>query len=101
MGTISGGVARELAVGELADLFEGEDVEIIDDQTVENDLGWVFFYESRAAPEATELDHRLAGNAPVLVRHDGLVVMTGTAFPVEDYLDVWRRAAATEESGHG
>jgi hypothetical protein len=60
------------------------------DATLERDFGWVFFYGS---PH----DKLLAGNAPFIVdSRDGSVHMTGTAHPVEEYLEAYaRRRGAT------
>jgi hypothetical protein len=54
--------------------------------TLERDFGWVFFYGSESR------DELLAGNAPFIVdRRDGSVHMTGTACPLEEYLDDYAR----------
>lgn len=60
---------------------------ILDEQTCEIDIGWVFFYESKEYLETGDFSHRLAGNAPLVVsRRDGYVYVTGTAARVEEYL---------------
>lgn len=60
---------------------------IIDEQTCEIDIGWVFFYESKEYLETGDFSHRLAGNAPLVVsKRDGHVYVTWTASPVEEYL---------------
>jgi len=58
--------------------------------TLERDFGWVFFYRS------TREDELLAGNAPFIVdRRDGSVHVTGTARPVDEYLDAYARQHGT------
>jgi Immunity protein 35 len=54
---------------------------------VEQDFGWVYFYDSREFSETGEFLHALAGNAPFIVsRIDGRLYATGTAHPTEHYL---------------
>ena len=61
---------------------------ILDEETIEADFGWVFFYDSRKHQETGELSDALAGNAPILVsRRDGSLHATGTAHPIEHYID--------------
>jgi|HubBroStandDraft_3_1064219.scaffolds.fasta_scaffold1495612_1 hypothetical protein len=56
---------------------------VLDDSTIETELGWVFFYAS---------EHAIAGNAPVIVdRRDGALSPTGTAHPIEHYIERYRR----------
>jgi hypothetical protein len=65
----------------------GVELAILDDQTVEFNSGWVFFYDSRKYIESGSPSDALAGNAPVIVsKRDGSVHVTGTARPVEDYV---------------
>jgi hypothetical protein len=65
--------------------------------TIERPFGWVFFYNSRAYLEGGELSSALAGNAPYIVnRHTGEVTTTGTAFPVEHYVDEYELRSRVE-----
>jgi ribosomal protein L7/L12 len=58
--------------------------------TLERDFGWVFFY----GPEDTSI--LIAGNAPIIVdRKSGSVHVTGTASPLEEYLETYARAGRT------
>lgn len=51
------------------------------------DLGWVFFWNSRAFVESGDLSDALGGNGPYLVdRRDGSVHRFGTASSVEKYV---------------
>jgi hypothetical protein len=55
-------------------------------ETIECDFGWVFFY---APKDSSAL---VAGNAPIIVdREDGTVHLTGTAYPIEHYLESYAR----------
>jgi hypothetical protein len=61
---------------------------LIDDATIERNLGWVFFYNTRSFLESGQFSDCLAGNAPIIVeRFDGRLHETGTAYPVEHYID--------------
>ena len=54
----------------------------------EHVFGWVFFYNSKRYLETGEFSAALAGNAPIIVdRHDGRLYETGTAHPLEYYLE--------------
>jgi hypothetical protein len=91
--SISAVEARRLAAEQIEALF-GDDPSpvILDDETMETDVGWVFFYESPLYLQTKDPNDSLLGNAPILVRQDGLVTVTGTAHPIEEYLDIWRHA---------
>lgn len=61
---------------------------IIDDLTLETELGFVFFYNSKEYIETGDFTHCLAGNAPLFVsKRDGAVYVTGTARPIEQYIE--------------
>lgn len=79
---------------ELLALPPVEDCEltILDDQTIDDDFGWVFFWQSRRNLEASDFSDVLAGNAPLLIsRKDGMLHETGTAYPVEYYIENFKR----------
>jgi hypothetical protein len=74
----------------------GDECVLLQDQTLEEPFGWVFFYESKAYVETGELSHALAGNAPIVVLRDsGDVRVTGTAHAIDHYLtplrEEWRQ----------
>lgn len=72
---------------------------IIDEQTREIDIGWVFFYDSKEYLETGDFSNRLAGNAPLVVsKRDGYLYVTGTASPVEEYLGAIREQEARRMS---
>jgi len=65
----------------------GDSWELRNEQTIERDWGWVFFYGSKLYHETGEFRYAVAGNAPFVVkRADGTILETGTAMPVEDYI---------------
>ena len=57
----------------------------------EHEFGWVYFYNSREFVESGEALHALAGNAPLIVaRTDCKLYSTGTAQPIEHYVEEFR-----------
>jgi len=60
--------------------------------TIERDFGWVFFYNSKKYFETRDFRDAALGNAPLIVdRDDGSVHLTGTAEPVETYIERYER----------
>lgn len=61
---------------------------LLSNSTIERNFGWVFFYDSKEHARTGEFQYMLAGNAPFIVmKSDGSVEVTGTALPVESYLE--------------
>lgn len=92
--------ARRLAEAKLDTAAGPGGVVIVVDE--EFPVGWVFFWNSARFAQTGELRDSLAGNAPVLVdRRDGSVHFTGTARPVEEYIERYmNRDPADERSWH-
>lgn len=64
------------------------DLVLLKDGTMEREFGWVFFYQSKRYLETGNFSDILAGNAPLVVtKSDGRLHETGTAHPVEHYLE--------------
>jgi hypothetical protein len=60
---------------------------ILDEHTIERDWDWVFFYNSQKYVETGDDRYALLGNAPYIVRRsDGTLFVTGTAYPIEEYI---------------
>ena len=69
------------------------DCVVLEQETLEYDFGWVFFYNSREFVLTGDIRMSLAGNAPIIVeRSTGRLLPTGTAHPVEDYVKAFREA---------
>ena len=69
---------------------------LMEDATIEGDFGWVFFWAKRAYLETRDDRHALVGNAPILVsRYDGSLHHTGTAYPIDFFIDNFRRTGKT------
>ena len=57
----------------------------------EHDFGWVYFYDSSVHVATGNPADALVGNAPLIVdRIDGKLYVTGTAHPIDHYLDEYR-----------
>lgn len=66
---------------------------ILDEHTIEEDFGWVFFYQSKQYLETNDFRFALAGNAPYIVNKlDGSIHVTGTAHPTEYYIQNYRES---------
>lgn len=62
----------------------------------EHDFGWLYFYDSSAHVETGKPADALLGNAPLIVdKVDGKLYVTGTAHPIEHYLQEYRRGIRT------
>ncbi|MCP4004967.1 MAG: hypothetical protein GY725_12300 [bacterium] len=70
-----------------SNLWPGDDFQIADDDTLEREWGWVFFYQSRLWMETGESRYRSADNGPMIVnRFDGTIHSTGTAHEPDYYI---------------
>ena len=65
---------------------------VLVDSIIERDWGWVFFYNSSRYLESGDFRDALAGNASCLVnRSTGDIRLTGTAHPIEYYIDEYEQ----------
>ena len=63
------------------------EIVIIDEDTIEKEWGWVFFYQSRKFLETDDISDMIFGNAPYIVSNkDGSFQRSGTAESVEEYI---------------
>lgn len=86
--------AKNLVIEYLAKLQAGRSYELalMEDRTREEDFGWVFFYNTRRFIESGDVQWALGGNAPLIVdRRSGELHVTGTAHPIERYIEEFRR----------
>ena len=73
----------------------GEELEVVDAETIERPFGWVFVYNSRTYLKTGDFSDRLVGNAPLIVdRETGKLHVTGTAKPVEHFIAEYEAAKA-------
>jgi hypothetical protein len=65
---------------------------VLENETIEKEWGWVFFYQSKKYMETKNFQHLLAGNAPYIVnRMSGDVLSTGTAYPIDHYIEEYKK----------
>ena len=65
---------------------------ILENETIEKDWGWVFFYQSKAFIKSNNFIDMLAGTAPYIVnKHTGKITLTGTAHPIEYYIQEYEK----------
>ncbi len=92
--------AEQRARQKLAEYGEhGVECVLLDEHTLEEPFGWVFFYQSAAYLRSGETSDRLAGNSPLVVLRDtGEIRTTGTGYPLDHYLrpirDEWAQRQA-------
>jgi hypothetical protein len=78
--------------------FAAEPLElaIIDNETIEKEYGWVFFYQTKEYLKTGSIVDALVGNAPYIVnKYTGELEETGTANPIEYYIEKYE-----ERSGY-
>ena len=67
-------------------------LQIVDELTIEQSWGWVFFCQSGQYLESGKLSEQLAGNVPFIVnKHTGELVPTGTAWPIQKYIEDYEK----------
>jgi hypothetical protein len=72
--------------------LRNDEAVILDSQTVERKLFWVFVWSSRHYQETGDESYLLFGNAPVVVmKANGQVRLLGTHAPVEQMIDEFER----------
>jgi hypothetical protein len=60
------------------------------EETIEFELGWVFFYQTKAFLESGNFRDSVIGNAPIIVdKRDGKIVGLGTAHSTETYIAMY------------
>jgi len=86
---------------DMTDIRGGDSWVITDVQ--EADWGWVIYWTSRRADKRTRIGPgSREGEGPYLVdRHSGRVAMCGSAYPVQQYVDSWRRGQWPDEPAQG
>ncbi|WP_129020207.1 YrhB domain-containing protein [Edaphocola flava] len=71
--------------------LKNTDLIIIDNATIEDDFGWMFFYNSKVFVETGNIMFALGGNAPIIFDKDSSeIVLTGTRLDPEIYLKLYK-----------
>lgn len=64
------------------------DLGILEDDTINFEFGWVFFYQSKKFIETSNFEFLIGGNAPIIVdKFNSNICETGTAMPTQYYID--------------
>lgn len=65
---------------------------LMDDQTIEFQYGWVFFYQSKKFLETKDMNFMVGGNAPFIIdKHDSSLNVTGTGQDIDYYIEEYTR----------
>jgi hypothetical protein len=68
--------------------MEGVSLVVLEKETISKSFGWVFFYNTQQFQLSGDYNDMLFGNAPFIVdRMSGKITETGTAYPVEYYIE--------------
>lgn len=71
--------------------LKSTDLIIIDNATIEDDFGWMFFYNSKVFVETGNIMFSLGGNAPIIFDKDSSeIILTGTRLDPEIYLKLYK-----------
>ena len=77
----------EVELEKSADKFDPVECVIFEEETIEKQWGWVFFYQAKSYVETGDFREMLGGNAPIIVnRNTGELFHTGTAHEVDHYI---------------
>ena len=80
-------VAKEL---EIKNQNHNDDLELVvlDEETIEKEWGWVFFYQNKKYLESGDFRDMVGGNASYIVnKYTGELIVTGTAHEIEYYIE--------------
>ena len=80
--------AKKLADEYLNQQDCSEELAYLDEQTLNKEFGWVFFYTTKKYLETRDFRDSIGGNAPIIIdKHTGKITVTGTAFDIEHYIN--------------
>ena len=66
---------------------------ILEEETIEKEWGWVFFYQSKKYIESGDIGEMLPGNAPYIVnKKNGRLHVAGTAEDIEYYINEFEQS---------
>lgn len=94
--------ARAIAIEYISGLkWPGiREMALYDGAVMERSFGWVFFYNSKSFIESGDPLQAAIGNSPIIVdRRDGSVHVTGTAGPLERYLEKYEQSRPPDRPG--
>ncbi len=66
---------------------------LLEDETLAEEFGWVFFYNTKKFQETGDFRDMVGGNAPIIIDKDtGELTEAGTAFDIDYYIEEYRRS---------
>jgi hypothetical protein len=86
--------AEAIIKAELVEISRKVGFECAISYVVEGDFGWAFCYQGKAYLESGNMeDGCLVGNCPYIIdKRDGSIHIVGTAYPIEHYIEEYRRS---------
>ncbi|MES1225024.1 MAG: YrhB domain-containing protein [Bacteroidota bacterium] len=79
--------AIEIAEQYVKNESKSHNLVILHEHTMEFELGWVFFYQTKEYVETRDILQMINDNAPLIInKKDGTIHITGTAYPIEKYI---------------
>jgi len=84
--------AKKMAEEYLKEIEKDEKLALIENNTIERDFGWIFFYNSKRYIETDDSLYMLAGNGPIFVdKRTKELTLFGTAEPIEVYMEEYEK----------
>ncbi|MFB6455595.1 YrhB domain-containing protein [Chitinophaga sp. Hz27] len=90
--------AKEVAITYLEKASERSkiDLRLLEDETIEFEIGWMFFYQSEEFIESGDIMKMLVGNSPIIIdKRNGDLSIPGTAYPSEFYIEKYVKDFST------
>lgn len=76
---------------------DGDELVVLEEETIQKEYGWIFFYTSRRFVETGDVNHMVVGNAPVVVnKRTGKLTFLGTAEPTENYVRRYEESLSSD-----
>lgn len=94
IGMINFKEAKKIAENKLLEIQSKSnlDLALYEEETIEFEYGWVFFYQSKNFIQTSNPLSMVGGNAPLLVdKYDGSVLITGTKKDIEYYIELYTK----------
>jgi len=68
-----------------------DDVVITDENTIEFDGGWIFYYQNKKFLETRDINHALEGNSPILISEQGKAFFLSNEREIEEYIELFKK----------
>ncbi|WP_084259170.1 YrhB domain-containing protein [Microtetraspora malaysiensis] len=94
------GIAEErlARIHETTRQYTGDDDGFVIVDVEEYPIGWAYYFQHARYVRTGDIGAMLGGNAPILIdRRDGTILPTGTAYPLEHYINEHTRLVPTSD----